>query len=94
MEQQLAQAPTGSWRQAVCSYGLVVDLMQGCEQALRSAGLHVSGDQLFALRRHFLANARSPALQGDEPPLRQRQTTQMPIHRQSRRRRRLPQLRD
>lgn len=56
---------------------VLVELLQGCEGALRSAGLQRSGDQLHHLLLDFLARqrCRSP-LQGEQPP---KATTQAPM---------------
>lgn len=50
----LAVAPQSEWQGAVCSYGMVLQLLELCEQGFRQAGLHRSGSDLEALRITFL----------------------------------------
>lgn len=92
MEQGLSQAPQRQWSRAGCNYGLVVEVLQGCEQVLRQAGLHTSGDQLQQLLSHFLRSRRNPLLEGKEPPPRPQQPPALPRPANRRQRRRLPRL--
>lgn len=55
----------------------LVELLQGCEAALRSSGLQRSGDQLHHLLLDFLARQRCRSLvQGELPP---KSSTQAPM---------------
>lgn len=90
---ELLAAPDRQWQGAACSYGLVLQVLQLSEQALRQSGLHTSAGQLEALAREFRRQRRSHTLVGDAPPSRERQIEQLPHHSASRRRRRLPRLR-
>lgn len=58
LREALRLAPGTDWQGAICTYGLVVDVLQAAEQALRAAGLHDDADELCALMREFLAERR------------------------------------
>lgn len=69
LELALQRAPAAQWQQAACSLGLLLEVLQACEGALRSAGLQRSGDQLHRLLVAFLQQQRRRGLlQGDAPP--------------------------
>ncbi len=85
-------APEAAWQSASCSYGLVVAVLQACEQVLRQAALHRSGDQIQQLIHQFLRLRRSTALEGDAPEHRPAQVEQLPRSGRPRKRRSLPKL--
>lgn len=92
MEGQLLAAPHQQWQRAGCHYGLVLEVLQLAEQALRQSGLHASASQLEAVGREFRRQRRPPGLMGEALDPRQRQIEALPIRRTRQQRRRLPRL--
>lgn len=92
LERALELAPDQQWRSAACDYGLVIQVLQAAQQALRQKGLHCSADQLSGLLYRFLGSRRPTALQGEEPPQRQGASDVLPTRRQGQPRRRVPRL--
>ncbi len=86
-------APDAAWQSASCNYGLVIAVLQACEQGFRQAALHHSGDQIQQLIQQFLRQRRSSALEGAEPEHRPAQVEQLPRSGRTRKRRSLPRLR-
>ena len=56
-------APEQQYRRAVCTYGLVLDLLDALQILLRSRGEHAAGDQIAQLLREFLASREQPPSQ-------------------------------
>lgn len=100
LEVLLAAAPDGAWQSAGCSYGLVIQVLQAAEQALRQVGLHCSGDQLQQLAVQFLRQREHLQVSGGGDGSdaggergRRAQVPQLPKRKGGVRRRQVPQQR-